>query len=392
MQRKTWLLILMVAGLLMVNSAWVSAQDTTPEATASAPLVLSRHYVSANERVAFSYPKGWVFDLRTARDGYFLDGRLGSSQEVLDKDLGTFGDGLDSGEVYMELVIARFTTLTENFPDVTADTSVVEVLQMIFDNSPQDFTLSEVIPLEVGGKTAARLDVHTKKGAGGFILLMEFGNGVIGGLSVGAPGGELPQWEPTILAIAESMTFVAAPETTPEATAESTPGIVPELTQTMKSENSSVVVSYPENWVARSPNNNEVDIAPDQDSLDLSFGDQISSGQVKILIQIDTTKNLISNMRLPLEDNASVEKILQAAVKAASSAGSVEFTPVTSTVVDDEPAAFTQFSGPGFEGLAWVAEHDTFARMLIQVVAAPGEAEQWKDLALAVAEAATYPG
>jgi hypothetical protein len=236
------------------------------------------------------------------------------------------------------------------------------------------------------------LDGHTKKGADGFILIVELGDGVIGGLSVGAPAGELARWESTTLAIAESMTYAGGSDATPEATAESTLMPVPELTQTMPSENSSVVVKYPKNWVAKSPNNNEVDIAPDADSLDLGFGDSFSSGQVKILIQIDTPQNLIDQMELPIEPDASVEKMLQAAVKAASTAGGIQFTPVTSTIVDDEPAAFTKFSGQGFEGLAWAAEHEQFATLLIQVLAAPGEADQWKDLALAVAAAATYPG
>src|SRR5262249_3408907 len=158
--------------------------------------------------------------------------------------------------------------------------------------------------LEVNGKPAARLDGQTTSGGEGFVMLIELSDGVIGGINVGAPSGELAQWEPTIQAIAESMTFQAANDATPEATAESTAAVpVPELTQTAKSQNGSVVVQYPENWVAKSPNDTEVDIAPDQESLDLTFGDSIKSGQVKILIEIDTTQSLIDNMQLPLKVN-----------------------------------------------------------------------------------------
>jgi hypothetical protein len=244
----------------------------------------------------------------------------------------------------------------------------------------------------VDGQPAARLDVQPDNGGEGFILLIELGDGVVGGISVGAADGELSKWEPTALAIAESITFVGDPDMTPEATAEATAAPVPELTQTINTDNDSLVVPYPEGWVARSNGNTGVYVAPDEDSLALSFGDAVSSGQVEILIQVESTEKLINDMELPLEADASAEKILQGAAKAASSEGGIEFAPVTSTTVKDKPAGYTTFTSKEFEGLAWAVEYEPGYVMLIQVIAAPGEAEQWEALAVAIAEATKYPG
>ncbi|MBZ0288176.1 MAG: hypothetical protein K8I30_11225, partial [Anaerolineae bacterium] len=225
-------------------------------------------------------------------------------------------------------------------------------------------------------------------------LLFELNDDVIAGLSVGAPADELAGWESTALAIAESITFAGEPEATPEATAESTSTAVdvPELTQTINTDNDAIIVSYPEGWVARSASDTEIYIAPDEESLDLSFGDAVSSGQVEILIQIDRGEDVISDMDLPLEPDASAEKILQGAAKAASAAGGIEFTPVTSTTIKDKPAGYTKFTSEEFEGLAWAVNYEPGYVMLIQVLAAPGEAHQWADLAIAIAEATRYPG
>lgn len=391
-QRRQWLSMFVLAGLLLLSGAVASAQDATAEATESAPLELSQHYVTPNERVSFDYPEGWVLDLRDTTD-YLVDGRLASDESILAKDVRPFGEGLDSGEVVIEISIADTDTLISGMSGIDADSSVEEILQAALEqNRDSGITAGDVTSLEVDGQPAARLDIQPDNGGEGFILLIELGDGVVGGISVGAADGELSQWESTALAVAESITLVSEPDVTPEATAEATSAPVPELTQTINTDNDSLVVSYPEGWVARSNGNTGVYVAPDEDSLALSFGDAVSSGQVEILIQVQSTEDLIHDMQLPLEADASAEKILQGAAKAASATGGIEFAPVTSTTIKDKPAGYTTFTSQEFDGLAWAVEYEPGYVMLIQVIAAPGEAETWKDLTVAIAEATKYPG
>src|SRR5262245_45862440 len=132
MLRKRWLWIFVLVSLLVTNGA-LFAQDAA-ESTEAAPLELTEHYVSDDEQVAFSYPEGWVLDPRSPSEGYYLDTRLMSSQDIAEQDFAIFGDGLNSGEVFMQpIVVERSALVEEMASDITLESSMEDILEKVLE-------------------------------------------------------------------------------------------------------------------------------------------------------------------------------------------------------------------------------------------------------------------
>ncbi|MBZ0286458.1 MAG: hypothetical protein K8I30_02505, partial [Anaerolineae bacterium] len=140
MQRKRWIVLFMLASLFLTSGAALAQ-----EATEVAPLELSEHYVSDDERAAFSYPEGWVVDPRSPREGYYLDARLMSSPEVDEADFAIFGDGLSSGQVFMQPLIVERSTLLEEVPDLTPQSSLEEALEQVLEVNIDENIASGVV-------------------------------------------------------------------------------------------------------------------------------------------------------------------------------------------------------------------------------------------------------
>lgn len=371
--------------LLLMMVAWPAvAQDATA-------LDLTETYTSPDGRVSFDYPAEWVFEERELSEGEYVDVRLGNTPDVLDQFAEVFGTGLEPGQLYIEVAVGELNQVTDGLDGVTSESSMVEILELAFQAADSvEIQFGEIVALEIGGRPAARIDASPKDGGEGFVLLVDYGDNLIGGVAVGAATGELTDWEATVLAIIASIQIEAAGEATPEATATESAAL--DLTESVTTGNGLLTVQYPEGWLTRDSDDESVYIAPDEESLDKSFGNDFSSGQAEIMIGAQAVEDIIADMNLPLENDASPQKILQGAVKAAAAEGGITFDPVESVSIGDKRAARTRFTSQEFEGVAWAVEYQPGVIGLVQLLAAPDETAEWEATALAIAESAVYTG
>jgi hypothetical protein len=359
-------------------------------AAAQEVLALDETFTTEDGRISFNYPADWALEEGSLSEGEYLDMKLGNSPAVLEQFTDVFGSGLTSGQLYMELAVGELSQVTGGLEGITPESSMVEILEMAFLAADQgEFDFGEITEMEVGGRSAGRIDAATRDGGEGFVLLIDFGGGIIGGTAVGTASGELSDWEPTVLAIVESMQVEI---TSGEATPEATESAEFDLTETVMNRIETLVVHYPAGWLTGESGDEGVYLAPNQESLDHSFGDAFESGEVEILVSIGTVETLIEDMGLTVEADAGALKILQGTVKLVSAEGGITFTPVEAVTVDDLPGAVTRFTSQGFEGTAWAIEYAPGIIMVVQLLAAPEEAAGWEDLTLAIVEAAQYPG
>jgi hypothetical protein len=56
------------------------------------------------------------------------------------------------------------------------------------------------------------------------------------------------------------------------------------------------------------------------------------------------------------------------------------------TTLGDKLAARVDFSGDGFEGTAWLIEYQKGATVAVQMLAAPGESQNWESITLNIAQ------
>jgi hypothetical protein len=381
MRLRLCVLVLMVG--LFSNLLPAAAQDV---------LALDETFTTEDGRISFDYPADWALEEGSVSEGEYLDMKLGNSAAVLEQFTDVFGSNLSSGQLYMELAVGELSQVTDGMEGVTAESSMTDILELVFLAADQDeFEFGEITELEIGGHPAGRIDAETRDGGEGFVLLIDFGGGIIGGTAVGTASGGLDDWEPTVLAIVESMEVeITADDATPEAT--ESPEMT--LTETVTNRIETLVVHYPAGWLTDESGDEGVYLAPDQESLDHSFGDAFASGEVEILVSIGTVETLIEDMGLTVEADAGALKILQGTVKLVTEegGGEITFEPVEQVSVDDLPAAVTRFTSREFEGTAWAIEYAPGIIMVVQLLAAPEEAAEWEALTLAIVEAAQYPG
>lgn len=107
-----------------------------------------------------------------------------------------------------------------------------------------------------------------------------------------------------------------------------------------------------------------------------------------MLLGFDTIANYIDSAKLPLTPDATAVELLEMTTVAVDE--SVTFTSVEETTIAGKPAARVDFSTPAFEGTAWLITYDDERLITIQLLAAPGEAERWQQIALDIMATAAF--
>jgi hypothetical protein len=94
-------------------------------------------------------------------------------------------------------------------PDVNTNATAVEFLSAMADRQePQSGLIMGVImPTTVGYHPAAWLDLAVPNQGEGRVLAIDYQDGIMALIFVATAPGELAQWQPTALAIAESITY-----------------------------------------------------------------------------------------------------------------------------------------------------------------------------------------
>jgi hypothetical protein len=168
-----------------------AAASATPSANATAGTT----FTSQDGSITFSIPQGWV--AQEFQNGVVV----GTSQAAIESS-----GPLKTGEFIVSLVIGPINSL----PGVAGKPGVQDVARAYGSRlaSQANITMPPPTALSVGARNAARIEVPLKDVQASIVAVdLEGGNFVLA-LAFSAPG-ELSQFEPTLLAILESVQYKA---------------------------------------------------------------------------------------------------------------------------------------------------------------------------------------
>jgi hypothetical protein len=203
--------ILWTLMLLACAACGRGAASTTPivEPTPlpSAALTLDQRYTAGDGTFAFDFPSSWIARERGERV------LLGTSPEALDATT------TEATTVPGQFVVGVSIVSASRLPTLPPNAGPREVLAAYTQGGSITYTVPT--DLAIGSRRAARVQA-TGSPDETFIIAMEIESGVFAVLAGGSTSGELVNFEPTVLAIAESLRYAARgnvdeqPTSTPE--------------------------------------------------------------------------------------------------------------------------------------------------------------------------------
>ncbi|MBZ0284692.1 MAG: hypothetical protein K8L97_28400 [Anaerolineae bacterium] len=363
----------------------VTAQDTAAEGEA---LELDETYTAENGSAAFDYPADWVIEVADQDEaGVVIVATAASSEDFIDVTAFNSDEAVPSGGVNIQFGVGTRQYFEDNLLGTNSDSGPVEFLESFMElitESADDITLSEVEGLEIGEWRAAQVRVKQGDQSDVFVLVVEYERDTIGLFAAVTAPDELDAWVPTIVAIAESVTFDAeTPESTPEATAEAP--IILDETRTLAN---GTELAFSADWSTRTLANFAIYLANTDAALNRTAQGTFQSGEVQLFVAVDTIANLTPTLNLGVAADADALEFLGAVMDLQDAI--FEFDEPEELTVNDQPAALVTATARGLDALAYIVELENNVVAIVQLFAASGELEQWQPLARAVAESITF--
>lgn len=359
----------------------VNAQDTAAEGEA---LELDETYAAEDGSVTFDYPADWVIEVADQdEEGVVIVASMASGEDFLDITAFNADEAAPSGGVNIQFGVGTRQYFEENLLGTNSDSGPVEFLESFMElisESADDITFSEVEGLELGELRAAQARVKQGDASEVFVLVVEYERDIIGLFAAVSALDEMDTWVPTIIDIAESVTFgVETPEATPE-TAIS-------LDETRQLANGAEL-AFPADWSTLTLGTFAIYMANSDAALNRSAQGTFQAGEVQILVAVDTIANLTPALNLGVSADASAMEFLDALMDVQDTI--FEFNEPEELTINDQPAALVTATANGLDGLAYIVELDDNVRGIVQLFTAKGELEQWQPVALAIAESLTF--
>lgn len=351
-----------------------AAQESTPE-----PLPLDSTYTADDAAFSFSYPADWLLEINDANGG-ILSARLATTEEALKQNPFMADSVFRPGDALLQIGIAPRSFFVAQLPDMTDDATLGEILEILLAAIPisplAGFRVEPTVELTVGAHPAALIAFSARRQGAGCLLLVDYGDDILGGYILNAAAGERAVWQPTVLAIAESFALAA-----PEARA------LP-LTESITTADGRTTVQYPAGWVSARVATFGVYLANSSAALNRSLQSAFRPGEAQIFVAVDTIARLTPTLNLGVPADADALTFLQGIVRAMGRL--LTFDEPEALTLGDLPAAQVRASSAGLEGHSLVIELGNNVIGIIQTLAAPGELEQWLPTAQAVAESIVY--
>lgn len=271
---RGWIFLVM----LLFVAAPTAAQDAPPEVTVTPDVNLGQTYMAANIGYTFHYPSDWYTD-DLAYDVMVSNQPIGEHY--------TPNTPVPTGTVQITLAVFFIDSQREQdfqARGLTLDSSPLEILQKVIEALPDKDSYLAPQAAEIDTLPAANI-VEQGSGFEHQSWLIEFRRGLLGTVDVYAASGELESWEPTAVAIAESIDPMQAPLA---------------LTKTYTSAQGKVLFHYPQDWLLTKktplPLNFMLDIvvANTQDALTRDFegtNGPFAPGEVQIEVIVGARQN-----------------------------------------------------------------------------------------------------
>jgi hypothetical protein len=168
------------------------------DATPPAAVELTQDFVSEDGAFTFKYPQGWVHG---TENGAIV---VANTQAALDN---VNGEGVP-GQIAV-MIWPTTAAVAEAFGSPPEAKTHQEVLKALLAKGNHPKFTQEPTDTSVGDKPATRMMTQTG-GRDTLMLFVDTGPGNVSAVLAGATVGELPQFEPTVLAIAATLSYGAA--------------------------------------------------------------------------------------------------------------------------------------------------------------------------------------
>ena len=348
------------------------AQEVTSEAPDSA----LQTFTSKNGDAAIRFPADWIVK-DTTNEESLITLKLGNNKFALEKDLFDREPIFNSGEIHLEVSVVELTKLIKMLPanTLTINATPMDIIDVISKQGmPDEFTFGKPGATSINNNPTVRMNLTAGKRGEGQLLLTIIDNKWVVAIILYAASGEGDKWDVIARDIIASAKFKTAIPVTPEVTPE-----LLELTQTISLTHGFATFSYPDKWFSRQSEYEGIYLANTKAALDKSFGSPIESGEVNILLTITTTQDYIDQKHLVVSDDATFPEILQAMMK---------YADPEAMIMRGKQAAHLDYQGDDFEGITWLVEVNEGVLIVVQMLAAPGEAQRWKPTVVAIIESA----
>jgi hypothetical protein len=350
-----------------------AAQEITPEVTTPP---LTETFTSDDERLTIEYPGGWLPPDYSAND-YDASMRIANRSSAWEYFMAST-DVFEAGDVVLHVYLTSKRELQAKHASIAPDSDMIEFLRLT--------RLPLLSPLEADYSTttfndlpAAEVYFNYPNYVDAYGLAFEVSEDVVGVMALYTFPGEVEQWKPTALAIAESINYTA-----PEATEDTT-----ELTEIYTTRNGLFTFNYPHRWAIATQNlldpGMNVALANRYDRLYANMATDFAPGdlQVVVVVWYQTVLNSIN-----VHDST---ELLQYLTDPGLSADSIASSDIEAITVDGWSGAQVYVQPPGNqEGwfLAFPIHEQIYATVALHT--APGELGQWQPTALAIAESIEF--
>ncbi|MEO8394524.1 MAG: hypothetical protein ABI700_16135 [Chloroflexota bacterium] len=352
--------------LLLILALPTSAQEATPEATETTSLTQNARNYCAGQ-LTYTLPDGWA-EGSFIRTGASVARGIASSKATLSK----YASLLDPDEA--SVIIGVFDR--KSFADsvnTDEDADIDTLLRALLETpSTVQFTMSDVVTLTVGDYPAARVSGYTDAEYQDAVFV-SFDSETLGMVLLSANPTEKTRWNDTVLALAESL----KPESVarfPEAE-----GSLP-LSKSFLTSDCSVDFGIPQGWTATKLS---VDGTPvfkawitNYDTPGKESGNLLDSGQSRIELQITSPYHVTADL---------ITSSYQASEKTGG-----EVVSLSDTTINGQKALLSVIQikdGDKQIGDALIIalEGKDGSIATLTLYTAPGELDQWRATALAVA-------
>ena len=373
MLRFRWILLVTVLLLVAGNSS-VTAQkatpETTPEVTQAVPSELTET-IFANAMTA-RFPKGWTpnpYD-----NAVYL---VNTTPVVLGAMI---GEPFSPGEV--EIGFSVWKT-SEIFPinNLNSDASPLDYLvatrQNAGENTESEYT-NDPEAFMLDGKRAASMFIH-RVTLDGALMAIEYAPGIMIIFDLYTAPDEFDQWKPTALAIAGSITYL--------------PALV--LSQDYESADQHLILHYPSDWVIdRNYSQTGMDVSVTLATTEAALAKGLMGltpdfqpGEARWYAHI-APLSVWAQTWPKITDNVTPEAFLDILHE---SAAKLDWSPIIPFYLRSRPGAqtFTSADERG-EQFEWAVRYQNNSMGLFILTTAPGESEQRRPTALAIAEYVNY--
>ena len=362
--------------LLTLAALPVLAQETIP---------LGATFTSDNGLVTFSYPEGWLADgsaLPVEGEDPVTVAVLASNEAALSKLGLPPGTVLEPDEVLIGLSFGKLGALFRTAPDASA----VEVLNAAVAQSPVAYDAPQ--EFTVGPWFGARV-TRSDEGYDEVDFTVAYGDGIYAYVAVFTAPGALAQWEPTALAIAQSIavgtpvTPTPAPVLNPVTISLSERFIMPDET---------LRFAYPPGWVANAQ------LVPTETGDRLVVGYVASSREAAQKVarggNIAMAPNEVGLAFITGELTAAYGVPASATAaeiaQAVASRNGYQTFETSATMIGGRPAARTIRRMEGADAIDLIVEHNADTFSLLTLYTPAGELARWEAVALAFASLVTY--